>query len=183
MKAPTELSANGGAVRRSWVPGPATVPPAAEVVGDVLLAMRLTADGARATGPAAEALRVRMRGYLRELTGPAEIYATTLTDPRQRDFITDRINFAQRLAVTPHTDPRHDLRLLAKSANPLVRYARRADERAPGALRLPPCELARDPSGIYDLDVTHSLCPGIAPTAPGALPQERECPCHAAPSS
>jgi hypothetical protein len=183
MNALTDLPATRPAAQPVPTSRPEPAPPVAEVISDVHLAVQLSAPGARATGPAAEELRARLRSYIRALIGSAETYAIALTDLRQRETITDRINFAQCLAGKPHADPRHDLRLLAKSTDQLLHYASRVGAQAPVDFRLPPCELARHPSGVYDVDVTHGLCPGTAPPASGGLQRECECPCHIGPAA
>ncbi|MFE7414601.1 DUF6415 family natural product biosynthesis protein [Streptomyces laurentii] len=91
---------------------------------DVELALAL-AQG-RPTGPAADEVRKRLRSYLRLLVGPAEEYATCLTDLRARDIAIATVGHARGLLRDQQGDPEAVLRLLAKSVSCLMRYVHQA---------------------------------------------------------
>lgn len=103
---------------------PHEVPPVRrEVAADIQLAESLSAPGVRVTGPTAEALRRRLREYIRDLIARANDYAVSLGDSTMRETVREHVRFASRLAIEPHTDPRHDLRLLSQSVTRLAGYA------------------------------------------------------------
>ncbi|MGW1886555.1 DUF6415 family natural product biosynthesis protein [Streptomyces sp. NPDC001970] len=100
-----------------------TAPPA-EMHRDTEMALALSE--ARPTGPAAEAVRERLKDHLRALAGPAERYAATLGDDRARDIAQATIRHARDLAQNTGGDPAAMLRLLAKAVTFLLRYSQAA---------------------------------------------------------
>lgn len=92
-----------------------------QVVQDVELALRLAA--AAPTGDAADALRERLRGYIRAYAGAAEARVRRLGDGRERDIAAGTVAHARAVAADPVHDPAANLRLLAMGARMLVRYA------------------------------------------------------------
>lgn len=91
-----------------------------DVVLDADLAVRLAAG--RPTGAAADALRERLRGYIRALAGPADAYAQRLADNRAKDIAVNTVAHARKVADDRGGDPVASLRLLGKSAEILSRY-------------------------------------------------------------
>ncbi|MCY0932154.1 hypothetical protein OTB20_39530 [Streptomyces sp. H27-H1] len=100
-----------------------------EVARDVEIALALAE--ACPAGAAARAVRDRLRTRIRALADPAEAFAHTMADSRPRDIALATVRYARDLAADPGGDPVASLRLLAKSAQHLIRYA--ADGRAEAA--------------------------------------------------
>ncbi len=96
---------------------------------DVDLALAF-ADG-RATGPAANEVRRRLRSYIGLLADPAEEYANSLVDSRARDIATATVEHARGLLRDQGGDPAATLRLLGKSAYYLMRYASQIQRHRP----------------------------------------------------
>ncbi|WP_175409521.1 hypothetical protein [Streptomyces sp. TRM64462] len=105
------------AFQESTVPPP---PGACQVVGDVELALRLAV--LRPTGEA-DALRGRLRDHILTYADAAEAYARGLADGRARDIACHTVAHARAVASDPVHDPAANLRLLAKGAEMLARYA------------------------------------------------------------
>ncbi|MCH0539106.1 hypothetical protein I3F58_05950 [Streptomyces sp. MUM 203J] len=102
---------------------PSTPPPVdtSHVAQDVDLALRLAA--LRPTGEAADALRERLRGYIRAYADAAGAYARDLADGRARDIALSTVTHARAVAADAVHDPGANLRLLAGGAQMLARYA------------------------------------------------------------
>ncbi|WP_328403953.1 hypothetical protein OHS70_34120 [Streptomyces sp. NBC_00390] len=97
------------------------VPSSIDVVEDVALALELSQG--RATGPAADALRTRLRSYITAFATPAQGFAESLDDSRARDIALNTIRHAKSVASDAVVDPAANLRLLAKAAEHTARYA------------------------------------------------------------
>ncbi|WP_327358013.1 DUF6415 family natural product biosynthesis protein [Streptomyces sp. NBC_01304] len=93
----------------------------ADLPRDVDLALVLSR--ARPTGPTTDELRRRLREYIGLLADPAENYGRSLADSRQQDIVLDTVRHARAVAADLDQDPAVGLRLLAKSASYLARYA------------------------------------------------------------
>jgi hypothetical protein len=93
----------------------------ADVTRDVQLALDLARG--RATGDAADVLRMRLRSYIACFADPAQAYADGLTDSRARDIAMNTVRHARAVAEDPVHDPAASLRLLAKAAEHTARYA------------------------------------------------------------
>ncbi|WP_175410196.1 DUF6415 family natural product biosynthesis protein [Streptomyces sp. TRM64462] len=91
------------------------------VAQDVDLALRLAS--LRPTGENADALRERLRGHIRAYADAAGTYAHGLADGRARDISLSTVGHARAVAADPVHDPVANLRLLAKAAQILARYA------------------------------------------------------------
>ncbi|MFE2555557.1 DUF6415 family natural product biosynthesis protein [Streptomyces sp. NPDC059352] len=100
-------------------PQPESVTPVV-MAQDVRLALDL-ANG-RPTGEAADAVRVRLRSYIRVLADPADTLATGLADSRARDIALDTVRHARAVAEDSVHDPAANLRLLAKAVHHLAQY-------------------------------------------------------------
>ncbi|MEV6328427.1 hypothetical protein [Streptomyces sp. NPDC051909] len=87
---------------------------------DVDLALALAE--VRATGPAADEVRRRLRSYIGQLVGPAEAYAKTLLDARARVIVEQTAVHARALLRDQDGDPAATLRLLGKATYCLMRY-------------------------------------------------------------
>ncbi|WP_327359536.1 hypothetical protein [Streptomyces sp. NBC_01304] len=87
---------------------------------DADLAFSLAAG--RPTGEAADALRDRLRDYIRALAEPAATYAQSLEDNRAKDIAVNTVLHARKVAADRGQDPVASLRLLGKSAEILSRY-------------------------------------------------------------
>ncbi|MCX4669641.1 DUF6415 family natural product biosynthesis protein [Streptomyces sp. NBC_01381] len=98
-----------------------THPRHSDAIADAELALKL-AD-ARPTGPATDALRERLRAHIRDLAADADAYAHSLADGRARDIAIDTVRHARAVASDTPQDPAANLRLLAKGAHHLARYA------------------------------------------------------------
>ncbi|MFD6874398.1 MULTISPECIES: hypothetical protein [unclassified Streptomyces] len=105
------------------------LPSHGDVARDVEIALAL-AD-ARLSGDTARAIRESLRDRIRALTDPAEAFARAMEDSRPRDVAIATVRYARHLAEHPGDDLVASLRLLAKSAQHLARYA--ADGRTAAA--------------------------------------------------
>ncbi|MFF8385141.1 hypothetical protein [Streptomyces kanasensis] len=94
---------------------------ASALAEDVELALRLAA--VRPTGVVADGVRERLRGYVRAYADTADAYARNLVDGRARDVAVATVAHARAVAADPVHDPAAHLRLLAKGAHMLARYA------------------------------------------------------------
>ncbi|MCX5124589.1 hypothetical protein [Streptomyces sp. NBC_00347] len=92
------------------------------VASDVATALRLSA--AAPTGAVAEALRGRLREQIKADADQADRYAHSLPEGRARDVAIETVRHARTLLAVPSgKDPVASLRLLAKGADYLSRYA------------------------------------------------------------
>ncbi|MFD6533913.1 hypothetical protein [Streptomyces sp. NPDC060184] len=101
----------------------------ADLAADVQLALDLARG--RATGEAADALRVRLRRAIVAYAPLADAYAAQLADSRAREIVTHMVCHAWAVAQDPGQDPAVNLRLLAKAVDHLARYAAAARHMAP----------------------------------------------------
>lgn len=92
------------------------------MVRDSNLAVTLANYGTP-TGPTADALRKRLRGYIALLAEPAGQYADALADSRARDIAQATVDHARKVSEDWGGNPEAGLRLLAKSVDLLLRYA------------------------------------------------------------
>ncbi|MFF8919367.1 DUF6415 family natural product biosynthesis protein [Streptomyces sp. NPDC015032] len=92
------------------------------VATDVATALRLST--AAPTGAVAEAVRGRLREHIKAHADQADRYAHSLPEGRARDVAIDTVRHARTLlAAQSGRDPAASLRLLAKGADYLSRYA------------------------------------------------------------
>lgn len=103
----------------------------AEVAHDAQLAMTLAAG--RSTGEVADALRDRLRGHIDTLADQADSYAHTLPDDRARDIARETVRHARTVAAdrSRFQESAASLRLLAKAAEFMARYASHAFQADP----------------------------------------------------
>ncbi|WP_344076196.1 DUF6415 family natural product biosynthesis protein [Streptomyces crystallinus] len=87
---------------------------------DIEIAMALAAHAP--TGDAAAQVRERLRGYIRQLAGPAESRVWRMAPSRERDVAASTFRHARALAGSGG-DPAATLRLCAKAVQHLLRYA------------------------------------------------------------
>ncbi|MEV0446118.1 hypothetical protein AB0I84_32815 [Streptomyces spectabilis] len=92
-----------------------------DVVRDVRLALAL-ANG-RPTGEFADALRERLRDYVRRFAQDADRYAHAFPPGRQRDIAVATVADARAAVTARSDDPASQLRLLAKATDYTARYA------------------------------------------------------------
>ncbi|MFJ9940609.1 hypothetical protein [Streptomyces erythrochromogenes] len=118
---------------------------AVSVAGDVETALAL-ANHCPA-GQAAVRLRVRLRGHIQTLAVPADRYAGLLPESREKDIVMNAVRFARKVAGGCGSDPAISLRLLAKSAAHLARYADLLRS-APKPLPAPACLGAPGPEAL-----------------------------------
>ncbi|CAL9437542.1 hypothetical protein SUDANB37_02187 [Streptomyces sp. enrichment culture] len=96
-------------------------PPSARQIGeDVELALLLAS--VRPTGDLADAVRERLRGYIRGCAGYAEARARGLADGRERGIAVRGVAHARAVAEDAVHDPAANLRLLATGARMVLRY-------------------------------------------------------------
>lgn len=91
------------------------------VVSDVATALRLST--AAPVGAVAEAVRGRLREHIRTHADQADQYAHSLPEGRARDVAIETVRHARTLVPQGGKDPAASLRLLAKGADYLSRYA------------------------------------------------------------
>ncbi|WP_424213533.1 hypothetical protein ACN20G_16420 [Streptomyces sp. BI20] len=96
----------------------------ATVSADVEIALSLSVHCP--AGPAAETVRQRLRVHVGALADAADAYARSLGDCRARDIALDTVRHARKVAEDRGLDPAINLRLLAKSAEYVARYAAQA---------------------------------------------------------
>ncbi|WP_328967520.1 hypothetical protein [Streptomyces sp. NBC_00239] len=119
---------------RTGITPPAQVLPATssvDVACDIDTALAL-ADHAP-HGTAAAQLRERLRQHITNLAVPAQEFADWMPDGRGRDIALATVHHARNMAATQGGDPVASLRLLAKLAQHLARYA--ADNHSPARRR------------------------------------------------
>ncbi|MFF4580188.1 hypothetical protein [Streptomyces sp. NPDC001389] len=119
---------------RAGIAPPAQVPPvtsSVDVACDIDTALAL-ADHAP-HGTAAAQIRERLRQHITNLGGPAQEFADWMPDGRGRDIALATVHHARNMAATRGGDPVASLRLLAKLAQHLARYA--ADNHSPAGRR------------------------------------------------
>ncbi|MBT2439977.1 hypothetical protein J7E93_07550 [Streptomyces sp. ISL-36] len=98
-------------------------PTAYDMTRDSDLAVTLATYGIP-TGPVADQLRERLRGYIVDhLAEPAGKYADSLADSRAKDIAKSTVEHALRVAGDRGGNPEANLRLLGKSVGLLLRYA------------------------------------------------------------
>ncbi|MEU7296376.1 DUF6415 family natural product biosynthesis protein [Streptomyces exfoliatus] len=117
---PADSKATENVVLPGTFPPPERVTPAV-MAQDVRLALDLASG--RPTGEAADAVRGRLRCYIRALADPADAFATGLADSRARDIAMDTVRHARAVAEDSVHDPAANLRLLAKAVHHLAQYA------------------------------------------------------------
>lgn len=101
-----------------------------DMARDSALALTLATHGT-ATGPTADELRRRLRGYIGLLADPAQEYADALSDGRARNIAQHTVQHARAVAEDEGQDPAASLRLLAKSVELLMRYTADQQRRRP----------------------------------------------------
>ncbi|MHB6912759.1 hypothetical protein [Streptomyces sp. DB-54] len=101
--------------------GPASPPDRVTVAYDTDLALELIEHHASLT--ATQEVRDRLRDHINALADAADSYAHALDDSRARDVAIDTVRHARAVASDAGHRPEIQLRLLAKSAQTLARYA------------------------------------------------------------
>ncbi|MEU2181560.1 hypothetical protein [Streptomyces thermolilacinus] len=99
---------------------PPPPPSTRQVVEDVELALLLASTSP--VGDVADAVRERLRGYIRTCAGAAEVRVRGLADGRERDIAVRGVGHARAVAEDPVHDPAANLRLLAMGARMVLQY-------------------------------------------------------------
>lgn len=99
---------------------------AADIRTDVEMALLLAANAPH--GLVATAVRTRLSQHLADLDEPAGKYIAGLEPTHTRDVAEDTLRYARTLRAQTEGDPAIRLRLLAKAATFLLRYAQATEE-------------------------------------------------------